>query len=637
MAGTLLERSIRKICSAQEFAHRHPHLYRWRVRLLLWFGQVVRWGFAAGAIFTMAAVGAYLYSAVLSKDLEPWALVLFFPPAVFMVWVAGFVLFAFSKDSGEPAGIMLLPRDAPAFFETIREIQRTLRVKKITRVLLTGEMNATMCIQGRLGFHFRSRRYLAVGLPLLNCMGVEHARAVIAHELAHASGRANRFHWRANHRLAAWEKIYKTTRETNLWGAGLAEWFLGQYVPFLRRHLMAGIRALEFEADRLSAVCAGQRASCETLLRIDIAANLLEQDFWPSIYARMIAQPEAEEEVYKKQREFLRGKMDSSECLGWRNWVLARKPNFREAHPSLSERLEALGLEPGETRRMDICGNAGEQTAAQVLLGDQFDRLEKVLGLSWKWQIAGVWLSEYRETGTQRSTLENLRRKDLENGESGRDTLWSLATLTEDLEGRRASFDAYRRLLEADREDPAANFDFGRVLAEEGDARGIPYIEYAIEANPLRAVEGCQIVCRCLYRQNRFEDARPYEEWAARARLEMADAFDERSHLMPDNTFSAPDLPLNELESLRDQLQAVRKIRGAWIARKEVRTFPDVPFLALAIKPYKLSDWNDSMQEALCESLVFRHSYTLVLPRVGNRRVFRRIRKASGSELFYHG
>jgi Zn-dependent protease with chaperone function len=93
----------------------------------------------------------------------------------------------------EPAGLPVLPAEAPALFEALADLRKHMRGPRFHRVLLTDEVNAAVVQRPRLGLFGWPKNYLLLGLPLLDSMPAEEALAVVAHEYGHLAGAHARF------------------------------------------------------------------------------------------------------------------------------------------------------------------------------------------------------------------------------------------------------------------------------------------------------------------------------------------------------------------------------------------------------------------------------------------------------------
>ncbi len=88
-----------------------------------------------------------------------------------------------------PAGVVLAGSAAPELFAMVRELAGAVGTRTPDEIRLGGEADAAVTEQARrLGLR-AGRRYLYLGVPLLQALTVSQLRAVVAHELAHYAHR----------------------------------------------------------------------------------------------------------------------------------------------------------------------------------------------------------------------------------------------------------------------------------------------------------------------------------------------------------------------------------------------------------------------------------------------------------------
>src|SRR4029078_11357063 len=98
---------------------------------------------------------------------------------------------------------------APKLFAVLEEIRTALNCSPFHHVLLIGEHNAAVVQVPRLGVFGWHRNYLLIGLPLLQSLGPDEFKAVMAHEFAHSSrGHGSFGNWLYRMRRS-WDQIFE--------------------------------------------------------------------------------------------------------------------------------------------------------------------------------------------------------------------------------------------------------------------------------------------------------------------------------------------------------------------------------------------------------------------------------------------
>jgi Zn-dependent protease with chaperone function len=93
------------------------------------------------------------------------------------------------RHKPEPAaGLLVTEAAAPELWATVRELATAVRTRMPDEIRLVPEVNAAVSEHARLLGLIGGRRFLYIGLPLLQALTVDQLRAVVAHELGHYSG-----------------------------------------------------------------------------------------------------------------------------------------------------------------------------------------------------------------------------------------------------------------------------------------------------------------------------------------------------------------------------------------------------------------------------------------------------------------
>jgi Zn-dependent protease with chaperone function len=91
-----------------------------------------------------------------------------------------------------PKGLQVGPHQAPALWSTVHALAGEARTRMPDEIRLVPEVNAAVVEESRLLGLVGGRRYLYIGLPLLQTMRVDELCSVLAHELGHYSGNHTR-------------------------------------------------------------------------------------------------------------------------------------------------------------------------------------------------------------------------------------------------------------------------------------------------------------------------------------------------------------------------------------------------------------------------------------------------------------
>lgn len=310
-------------------------------------------------------------------------------------------------DRFEAPGPQLTHDEQPRLFELVSAVAGDTRQAMPSEIYLVPDANAWVAQRG--GFMaMGSRRIMGLGLPLLQTLDTGQLRAVLAHEFGHYHG--------GDTRLGPW--IYKTRGAIVRTVQQLAANRSIVHLPFLwYGKLFLGItqaisRRQELAADALAARVAGARALGSGLQAVH-AAGMAHQAYWinevvpvlnsgyrPPLadgFQRFLGAHNVHDQVTRSlQQELTEGRADPY-----------------DSHPSLRERLAALGSPPEETRHdpaaISLLDDVGgiELQLLEVLGGPSSSR--KLQALDWNTVGTRVYLPQWREfTGRHAEVLHGV-------------------------------------------------------------------------------------------------------------------------------------------------------------------------------------------------------------------------------------
>jgi hypothetical protein len=273
--------------------------------------------FGRAKVIAFAALGhAYACAVLITLTLFLARMVLFIArapdPAVVFVICAPVLLMVLAFLQGSvkavwirtpaPEGIELTPDDSPWLFETLKLIGLEIRGPKIHRVLLTGDLHASVDRRPHLGVFGLHENCLVLGLPLLQALSARQMLAVIVREYALMSGRPDRpGSWVCEAR-ASWAQAADGLAGRRGFTQALLARFILWYAPRLRDASASMARAHELGADRCSADIAGRDQAAAALVRSEVIARYLQEGFWPEVESLMDDLPEPVPSVYTSCR-----------------------------------------------------------------------------------------------------------------------------------------------------------------------------------------------------------------------------------------------------------------------------------------------------------------------------------------------
>lgn len=598
-------------------AQRAPRAYRWRVLALALLGYAYLLVLIVGLLALAVCATYALRSATLLG-------------AKLLVIVAALLLAVLRSlwvRLTPPEGERLHPQDAPAFFELLTQLCAQLSAPPVHRVLVTEDFNAAVSQVPRLGIFGWHRNYLLVGLPLMKCLTREQFAAVLAHELGHLSrGHARVANWIYRLRLV-WQRLDAGFNSRPHFGAGLILGFLRWYIPYFNACSFPLARHNEFEADASSVQLTSRLAAAQALTNTSVISSYLQERYWPAINAgaRSSAQP-AFAPYSALNASALQG-LTASEAERWLERALARPTSCHDTHPSLKERLEALGMAPQ-------LAPPDAEAAADKLLGNHAKSLATAFDSRWRKRVTPVWQKVYGDTLKKRERLTLLRQQAalaaLPTAEGA-----ELATLEEDVgEGPRRALAVSRELVARDPQSHLARFTLARQLLLQDETEGVAMMEAVIHFEPEAMVPGSQLLRDYWWRQGQAQRAQAWHERALeRARL-LEQLRKQRQHVHLKDSWIEHGLGPQPLQALVQSLQAVEGLRSAWLVRKQVTQWPEKPLYVLGVEIRASGSSAKQVMARLRGALSYPGETVIVQAAGRNAAFMRKFRAVAHSRIF---
>jgi Zn-dependent protease with chaperone function len=539
-------------------ARQNPGRYRLRVGLLAALGYL----YILGALLVIAGAAAAVvfaivesHTVVLGKLLIP------------LIALALIVFRALGVRIPPPEGIRLDRSTAPGLWRLVDDVRGRVNGPRVHQLLLDGNLNAGVVQIPRFGLIGPSRNYLTVGLPLMQALTPEEFTAVIAHEFGHLSNSHGRFGSFIYRIRATWGRLLEALEVNRHWGQFLFNRFFGWYAPYFSAYSFALVRAHEYEADQAASEAAGPRAAATALAALTVADRYLGDTYWPGVYSRSRTDPQPPATAFSGMAAGLAEARVGEERVGWLEKALRERADTADTHPSLSDRLTALGVVPPAT----IIGaqNGVPETAAQRFFGAGEPALAQQLDRQWCESVASYWAEDHDQHGQAQRRLAELEQKTKD--ELTPDELAESAYLTAQLREPDEAIPALQQLVGRDPDQAAAHYILGSLLLRRGDDAGLEHLDRAVTLAPDSTFAAVELAVGYLTERNRLEEADAYRRRA----LERADLLDagrsERLRTNAGGRFEPHVLPPEEVERLREALSGFKKLKRAYLVRKPMK------------------------------------------------------------------
>ncbi len=504
----------------------------------------------------------------------------------------------------EPVGIPLSRTEAPALFALLDELRAGLNAPRIHQLLVTSEMNAAIVQHPRFGQFGAYRSTVLLGLPLLKGLDCEAFRAVLAHELAHlARGHGKTSHWIYRQRLR-WAQLLEGMEQGS--GSFLLSPFLKRFVPYFIRYSLPLARLNEYQADASAAALTSPKALATALTAVDLQDHLLQRHYWETIQqqADVLATPDTLH-PFRDMGPALAQTQSHPHYPLWLSSCLTRQSHADDTHPSLSDRLAALG----EDARFSA---PTPDTAAATLLGDALPRLEQQFDAQWRKQMRRQWAECFEQRQSERVTLAGyeaaLARGETLDKEAALERALLTGTVGRDKDASLAQLEA---LLRQHEDWLTARYHLGLALLDHEEVRGETLLLEVLEQDE-EATEAVAVALRDYHwRHGRTEIARQWHAQAEGWLLMKSEAEAERNSLSRTDRFAPVELDAATLANARAALQDIEGLRDAWLVRKGTRHYPGIPLYIVAYRVRQRWPFHD---DSLPADVGRKLSRTLELP-----------------------
>lgn len=461
------------VWSLQSEAQDIPDMFRAKVVVISVLAYLVLFALLAllltGLYFMLAAVLANGH-VVFKIFFAIWILVV--APIVWLTFRVFFV------PQSTPEGRELTEAEAPQLFRMIADLRERFQAAPIHHVLITNEFNAAITQRARFGLFGGYRNYLILGLPLLDAVSPNELLAVVAHEYGHLSGghgKLSRWIYRQRSTFDALYEHAQVRRESNAVNgilAGMLDWF----APYYNAYTFVLSRQNEYEADAQARAIAGADAIASALIRISLLADWLHGSFWPKLYAQSTQHETPPVMPYVAMRKLLVMTMDEWATKERLNTVWKAESGVYDTHPCLSERVTAM-------EQHAVLPSLPKTSAADAWLGKFAQELVREFDSKWWAEEKDKWQKYHRRYVHAHARIAELEQKAVSALSVAE--AQELALLLVEFRSASAAKTVLEDLLGRSSERyPKPVFLYGRALLDEGDAKGLDYLEEAYSLSP---------------------------------------------------------------------------------------------------------------------------------------------------------
>ena len=372
----------------------------------------------------------------------------------------------------EPSGLRVTAEETPRLYAAIEEVARKMGGVQVHSVSVSSDFNASIVQTPRWGIFGNYRNHLEIGLPLAMALNVDELKAVIAHEMGHLSQAHGKFGAWIYRQRVTWHALEaKFSNPVGIFDQILGA-FYGWYAPYFYAYSFVLARNHEYVADRAAAHATSPAAIGAALTKLELAGRFLSEVFWKRLYDQVEKQPDPPYLPHAVMPRAFKAAENQWARPDWLEQSLKSYAADDDTHPSLSERLAALDLEPSMPM------HDADHTALS-LFHPATPMLVKFFDDEWQQDTGPKWRKRYTEISEAKAKLtllDDAATEDLKEQE-----IWEKALLLLEVDQDVEAMQTLEVLLARGGEYPKAHLLMGRMLLDRGDDRGLQHLLLAVE------------------------------------------------------------------------------------------------------------------------------------------------------------
>lgn len=594
------EEFIALVKKYEEEAEDNPKWYLFKLALFALLGYVVIFLVLLSLI---GLTGAVLGSALISASLF---LLLLKKKLIFVVlggiWV---LLKALWVKFVPPEGHTLTRDSHPHLFKEIDALSKELNALKIHEVILDERYNASVYQHPRLGIFGWHKNYLMLGYELMLTVSPEEMRAILAHEFGHLSGNHSRFSGWIYRIRQTWQRIMFAFEGNDSWGGHLMAKFFNWYSPIFDAHSFALARKNEYEADAVSAKLTSPEIATTALVNTHATAPYVDESYWTHFFKFADQQEKPPHAPYAGLNQFLsKNPIAKQEMLARVKAEMQRETHYSDTHPSLKDRLKAIGAKPQLPKAPTI-------SAAEKWLGKQHKTIMKMFDREWMSKNKQAWKERYEYVSKAQRHLTDCADK--ANDALEDQALWDYAYWSLEFKTEADALPLFKTYQQRHPDDPNPAFYIGRILLNQQDDNGLTELKKA-RKSAYWIEDVAHIGYDYLKSQGKEQEADAWWEASVKDNEIFVKAREERDAVSPDDNLVMPQLDAKTKQSIIRQLTTTGAVKKAWIAEKPMEIFPEDRVMVIAIKPKGFGFSAESIADKAGEQLEVERITFFIVP-----------------------
>jgi hypothetical protein len=414
---------------------------------------------------------------------------------------------------------------------------------------------------------------LTLGLPLMQALTLPQLASVVGHEYGHVAAKDNALGQWIYRIRTSWLILGDRLQFEHMWYALKLNRFYNWFIGVFSAYSFALSRRCEYEADAFAAKLAGADHAAAALSAVAVRDHETSTMYWRDQWKKAETTPDpAGEAPYTAMAGFFGQERDQKEII---DIVTKEEPGYASTHPTLMERVKALGhgfIPPQPVAR----------SAAAELLGATERKLADAFNAEWVEAARPHWEAAHNEhlhvtaryAELKRKTLRELSRAELDEVIAAADRARDDAAVTA----------ACEEVLRRDPDNGVARMNIAGIRLDGGDESQLAVLRQLADSDPQALPSAGRHAIAYFYKHNRKEEAKSWEDRLSAWEYERQAGAEEREIVLATDNYSPHGLPDAAVRAIAGHCANHKLLHSVYIAQKKVRYLPEYPCYLVAFR-----------------------------------------------------
>jgi hypothetical protein len=323
-------------------------------------------------------------------------------------------------------------------------------------------------------------------------------------------------------------------------------------------------------------VTSAQHAA-QALTSVHVIGSYLTQSYWPGIHATAKEIPEPSFAPFSGFVAQAAAEVPKSDLDRWHEAALREPTSHVDTHPSLSDRLKAMGVSA-------VFAPPPKGQGADQLLGPALKKLEDTFDVRWREGVLSSWQKFHSDTQAKRTRLRLLSAEAAAAPLSEAASLEMAAAEEEVGAGKAAALPLLRDAAARFPNSRPARFLLARNLLRDGQEEGVALMEAVITEDPTALLAGSEVLREYFRQRGDHALAKRWQERHVEEAVRLQGVKNERRQIRLTDKFAPPELEPQAVAILKAELKAIKGIKRVYLVRKVDPRFQNDPLYVVGFK-----------------------------------------------------